>query len=98
MAIIPIEYIAMTADICGGKPHIAGRRITVQNIAVLHVRNGWSVEQIADELELTPAQIHAALSYYHDHKAEIDQSIREVDALAQKVGTSIEELRKRSQS
>jgi uncharacterized protein (DUF433 family) len=97
MAIIPIEYIAMTPDISGGKPHIAGRRITVQNIAVLHVYNGWNVEQIADELELTPAQIHAALSYYHDHKAEIDQSIREADALAEKAGTSIDELRRRNQ-
>jgi uncharacterized protein (DUF433 family) len=98
MAIIPIEYIAMTPDICGGKPHIAGKRITVQNIAVLHVRNGWSVEQITDELELTPAQIYAALSYYHDHKDEIDQSIREADALARKIGTPIEALRKQGQS
>jgi uncharacterized protein (DUF433 family) len=95
MAIIPIEHIAMTPDICGGKPHIAGRRITVHNIAVLHVRNGWSVEQIANELELTPAQIHAALSYYHDHKDEIDRSIREADNLARDIGTSVEQLRKR---
>jgi uncharacterized protein (DUF433 family) len=93
MATLPIDHIEVSPEICGGKPHIAGRRITVQNIVVLHVLHHWPVEDIAAELELTPGQIHAALSYYYDHKNEIDRSIDEADALAAKVGTSIEELR-----
>jgi uncharacterized protein (DUF433 family) len=49
--------------------------------------NRYAPEEIAEHHyhELTLAQIHAALSYYHDHKAEIDaqmeQSRREVEAM-----------------
>ena len=98
MATLPIEHIEMSAEICGGKPHVAGRRITVQNIVVLHVLHRWTIEDIAAELELTPGQIHAALSYYYDHQDVIDQSIREADALAKKVGKPIEHLRKSTQN
>ena len=97
MAILPIQHIEMLPDICGGKPHVAGRRITVQNIVVLYGIHHWSVEVIADELELTPGQIYAALSYYYDHKDEIDQSIRDTDAQAVKMGTSIDQLREKIQ-
>ena len=34
------QLIAITTEVCGGKPHIAGRRITVQNIAIWHERMG----------------------------------------------------------
>ena len=95
--ILPIEHIEMSAEICGGKPHVAGRRITVQNVVVLHVLHHWPVEEIAAELEITPGQIYAALSYYYDHKNEVDQSIRNADEKAVKVGTSVEELRAKIQ-
>ena len=48
---------------------------------------GYTPVQICDAHynELTLAQVHAALSYYYDHKAEIDAEIeaerREVEAL-----------------
>jgi uncharacterized protein (DUF433 family) len=95
MTIVPINYIEVTPSVCGGKPRIAGRRITVQNVVVLYRIHGWSVEQITEELELTPSEIHAALSYYHDHQEEIDQSIRDADALAKAVGKPVERLRQK---
>lgn len=61
----------------GGRPYIEGHRITVQHVALHYEHFDWSVEQIADAFRLTPAQIHAALAYYYDHKGEIDQAIRE---------------------
>ena len=95
MTSMKIEHIVVRPDICGGKPHIAGRRITVQNIAVLSVLHHWSPEQIVSELDLTPGEVYAALSYYYDNRDEIDQSIRESDEQAEKAGTSIEQLRQR---
>ena len=86
MSTLPMEYIESTPDVCGGKPRVAGRRITVQNVAVLHEFRQWSVEQIATELELSLSQVYAALAYYHDHRQEIEQSIREGDKLAKEVG------------
>src|SRR2546427_10048917 len=83
--------IISTPGICGGRPRIAGHRITVENVAIWHERLGRSVDEIASEHDLTLAEIHAALSYYHDHREDIDQSIREGEAL-------VEELRRRTPS
>jgi uncharacterized protein (DUF433 family) len=76
MAVLTIEYIVTDPKLFHGKPHIAGRRIRVEDIASYH-NAGWTVETMADQLDLTPAEIYAALSYYSDHKHEIDQTIRE---------------------
>jgi uncharacterized protein (DUF433 family) len=77
------QHIEITPGIAGGKPRIAGHRITVQNIAIWHERLGRSVDEIAAEYSLTLADIHAALAYYFDHRVEIDRSIAEGEALAE---------------
>jgi uncharacterized protein (DUF433 family) len=79
------QRIVRTLDICGGKPRIAGHRITVQNIAVWHDRLGWSADEIASEYDLELADIYAALAYYFAHREEIDQSIREGKAFVEKM-------------
>ena len=71
------RHVESTAGVAGGKPRIAGRRITVQDIAIWHERLGRSVDEIAADYDLSPAQIHAALAYYLDHCEEIDRAIRQ---------------------
>jgi uncharacterized protein (DUF433 family) len=85
------SHIEVTPGIAGGKPRIAGHRITVQNIAIWHERLGLSADEIATEYELSLADIYAALAYYHDHREEIDRSIREDEDF-------IAELRRRTPS
>src|SRR5205807_8427847 len=81
------QHIEVTPGIAGGKPRIAGHRITVQNIAIWHERMGKSPDEIATEYDLTLADVYAALAYYFDHRPEIDQAIEEgrafVEALRQ---------------
>lgn len=79
------KLIEITSGVSGGKPRIAGRRITVQNIAIWHERMGLSADQIAMDYDLTLAEIYAALAYYFEHRAEIDQSIHDGQALADAV-------------
>ena len=74
------QFIEITPGIVGGKPRIAGHRITVQNIAVWHEWMGKSVDEIADEYDLTLAEVYAALAYYFDHRGEIDKGIEEGQA------------------
>jgi len=71
------QLIAITPGVCGGRPRIAGRRITVQNVAIWHERLGLSADQIATDYDLSLAEVHAALAYYFAHRDEIEQSIRE---------------------
>jgi uncharacterized protein (DUF433 family) len=72
-----IKHIVRDGDILGGKlhkPHIEGHRIAVHHIAWWY-QQGETAEAIAHEYGLTPAEVHAALAYYYDHKAEIDGDI-----------------------
>ncbi|MBL1135703.1 MAG: DUF433 domain-containing protein [Chloroflexi bacterium] len=69
------SMIESTPDVLGGKPRIAGTRIRVQDIVGYHLLGGWSVEQVAEELDITPAQIYATLSHYYSHHDEIDRDI-----------------------
>ena len=58
-------------------------RIRVAQIAADHIGNGWSAEEIVRQYpHLTAAEVHAALGYYYDHRAEIDAELAaEVAAL-----------------
>jgi len=85
------QHIEITPGVCGGKPRIAGHRITVANVAIWHQQLGKSAETIADEYSLPLADVYAALTYYFDHQSEIDRSIQEGQSFA-------EELKKRTPS
>lgn len=81
------EHIEITPGVAGGKPRIAGHRITVEDIVIWHERLGRNADEIASEYDLTLADVYAALAYYFDHRPEIDRSIEEsrafVEALRQ---------------
>ena len=69
------EHIEITPGVRGGRPRIAGRRITVSDIVIMHLRVGRSVDEIAAECDLALSDVHAALAYYYDHREEIEQGI-----------------------
>jgi uncharacterized protein (DUF433 family) len=80
MPAISTEHIEITPGICGGKPRIAGHRISVQDIVVWHERMGMSPDEIAATYpSITLADVHAALAYYFDHRDEIRARIRADD-------------------
>ena len=66
----------------GEEAVIAGTRIAVWFI-VRQLRTGDSPEDIVESLpHLTLAGIYDAMSYYHDHRAEIDPIIEYGDRMA----------------
>lgn len=70
------EHIVSTPDTCGGKPRIAGSRVQVKHVAIMHERERMSPEDIVSEFpHLTLADIYAALAYYHDHREAINAEI-----------------------
>lgn len=71
------SHIESSPGIAGGKPRIAGHRITVQDIVLWHERMGLSADEICADYDLELAEVYAALSYYFDHRSEIDESIRD---------------------
>jgi uncharacterized protein (DUF433 family) len=72
------EHIEMVPGVCGGRPKIRGRRITVENIVIWHEHLGYTPDEIvANWPTVTLADVHAALAYYFDHVAEIRASLEE---------------------
>lgn len=68
-------YIVNDKTILGGMPIVAGTRTPVRAIAELW-KFGVTPEEIATHFpHLTLAQIFDALSYYQDHREEIDADI-----------------------
>src|SRR2546430_1620969 len=68
-------------------------RTKVIEVAQDQIAHGWSAEEIHfQHPHLSLGQIHAALGYYHDHKAELDaeiqSSLARVDALRAQAGES----------
>ena len=78
--LIAASHIEQTAGTRGGRPRVAGTRITVDDIVIMHRHLGQSLELIAGKYDLKPAAVHAAMAYYYDHKAEIDGQIATDDA------------------
>jgi uncharacterized protein (DUF433 family) len=72
--------IVSTPGTCGGKPRIAGHRITVKHIVICHQRGGQSVDEIVSDYPgITLSDVYAALAYYFDHRDEIDADIKADD-------------------
>jgi len=69
-------HIVRREGVCGGEPVIDGLRVTVRHVATLHQR-GDVIGDIAELLGLTEAQVFHALSYFADHKDEIQALIDE---------------------
>ncbi len=69
-----IDHIVSDPDHRQGKPRIKNTGITVQNI-VEDSAAGLSPEYLVEQFDLTLGQVYAALSYYYDHRDEIDTAI-----------------------
>ncbi len=71
------RHIEQTPGIRGGRPRIAGTRITVADIAIMHLRMGQSLEEVAGRYSLGLAAVYVAMAYYYDRREDIERSIRE---------------------
>jgi len=61
------QHIVIESGVCGGRPHIAGHRIRVQDVVCLHEHGGYSPDEIVSAYPgITLADVYAALAWYHD--------------------------------
>ncbi|MEX1027036.1 MAG: DUF433 domain-containing protein [Candidatus Paceibacterota bacterium] len=70
-------HIEQTSGVRSGKPRIKGTRLTVADV-VLWTEQGMCPDEIVTEFpQLSLADVHAALAYYHDNRDLIDRQIKE---------------------
>lgn len=72
-----IELIYRNPKIRGGRPCIVGTGLRVIDIVMAMQFGERTPDQMARDYDISLAQVHAALAYYYENKAEIDDDIRE---------------------
>ena len=71
----PTAYPHISHD-SKGVPIIAGTTMKVVELVMAQRAHGWSPEELAFQFpHISMSQIHAALTYYWDHRDELDADI-----------------------
>ena len=71
-----INLIVSNPKVRGGRPCIAGTGLRVTDVVMAMLFHNQNPGEIAAGYGISLAQTHAALAYYYEHKAEIDEDIR----------------------
>jgi uncharacterized protein (DUF433 family)/predicted nuclease of predicted toxin-antitoxin system len=71
-------YVEINPAVCNGSPVITGTRIRIVDIAIEYEYLNCTPDEIINaHPHLKLEQVHDALSYYYENRAEFDQKIRE---------------------
>jgi uncharacterized protein (DUF433 family) len=73
--------IVETEGVLGGKPRLDGRRISVIQVAELVLDYGEDPATVADQLDISLADVHEALAYYYEHPSEMSEQRQRRDEL-----------------
>jgi uncharacterized protein (DUF433 family) len=83
---VSTQHITKTPEVCGGRACIAGHRIRVMDIVVLHEMRGYCAAEISAIYPgITLADIHASLAYYFDNVEEIQNEFRHDEEAAKEL-------------
>jgi uncharacterized protein (DUF433 family) len=77
--------IVRDPEILGGEPRIEGTRIGVRHVAARVIDTGRSPAYVADQFDLSLAEMYDALSYYYAHTDEIREHRSENDDAFERV-------------
>lgn len=72
-------------DVLGGEPRIDGTRVSVRHVASRMIDGGQSPALVADQLDVSLAEVYEALSYYYSNIEEIREYERENEAAFERV-------------
>ncbi len=79
-------YIIRDKSICGGSPVISGTRTRVIDLVIEYEYLGYTPDEIIDAHPyLDLSQVHDVLSYYYEHREELDREIRQRKAQVEKL-------------
>lgn len=67
--------IVRSEEVLGGDPRIEGTRVGVLHVYELVVEGEHAPADVADQLDVSLADVYAALAYYHEHSEEM-RSVR----------------------
>ena len=92
--LLTIDHIVKTPGMLGGRPRVKGRRIAVDHVVSACIFGESTVAEFCENYDLSPAQVHAALSYYYDNTEEIEGILHQTEELLDDMKLEIEQSNK----
>jgi len=90
MATVEYAHVSFDPD---GVPIISGTRTKVVEVVVEHLAYGLEATELHEEHPyLSLGQIHSALGYYYDHKAEMDADIQRTLAKVDEIKADLDRI------
>jgi len=78
--------VEINPKICNGSPVVAGSRVRIVDVAIEYEYLNRSPDEIINaHPHLKLEQIHDALSYYYEHRTEMDKKIKEDQQFIEKL-------------
>jgi uncharacterized protein (DUF433 family) len=81
--VLSIDLITSNPEVRGGRPCIAGTGLRVSDVVMASLFHDQTPDEMAAGFAVSLAGVYAALAYYYQHKAEIDEDIRQQIAAAE---------------
>ncbi|MUW15284.1 DUF433 domain-containing protein [Halorubrum sp. CBA1125] len=75
-------------DVLGGEPRIDGTRIGVRHVAARVIDSGQAPAYVADQFDVSLADVYESLSYYYAHIEEMRELEKENEAAFEHVRES----------
>jgi uncharacterized protein (DUF433 family) len=75
-------------DVLGGEPRIDGTRVGVRHVAGRVIDSGQSPAHVADQLDVSLADVYESLSYYYAHIDEMREFEAENETAFERVRES----------
>ena len=72
-----IDLIYRNPEVRGGRPCIVGTDLRVLDLVISKIFGERTPDELAQDYDLSMAEVHAALAYYYCNKDEIDSDIRD---------------------
>ena len=71
------RYLVCNPSVCGGRTVVEGTRIGVHDVVGMILNGAHVPDVVRSYPDLTAAQVYECLSYYEDHRDEIDSTVAE---------------------
>lgn len=85
-------------EVRDGKSYIQGRNIKAEMVARLHIMEKATVEEVAEQYDLSPAEVYSAIAFYYDNQTVLDAEYEKSLELAREIGTSFTEFKEKIES
>ncbi|MBZ0320406.1 MAG: DUF433 domain-containing protein [Anaerolineae bacterium] len=82
---LSINLIETNPKVRGGRPCLAGTGVRVTDVVMASLFHRQTPDEIAAGLGVPLSHVHAALAYYYEHQAELDEDIRQQIATAREL-------------